>query len=188
MFKCYLFWVDKKIYRPLLSPIFYLYVYFRSFFWYSNNRNFITIAFVLGLFLCCDKHHKHLGEKWFIPSYNLQSVIQEGQNRRSRQDPEAGTEAEATEEGCLLTRSPYLFPTYCSPAWHHPQWSGPSSSIHQKKHSSLAHKTDLWLHLLNWALFFPNDSSLGQVRTALSITLYVVERLCWTRDAHSLQG
>lgn len=51
---------------------------------------------------------RNMGNKVLISSCSSQSFLKRRQGKNSKQDMEAGTEAEATEEHCLLACSPWL--------------------------------------------------------------------------------
>lgn len=85
-------------------------------------------------FYCCDKHcaQKECGGRndlFGLDLHNTKAGIQ-GKNL------ETGTEAQATEERCLLSCSPQLVqsaflnnPTPCAQGWSCPLWGRPSPSI-----------------------------------------------------------
>jgi hypothetical protein len=112
-----------------------------------------------------------------ISAYNVECIMKGNQGRNL----EAGTNAEAIKEYCLLAWSPWLAqpafvyhpgPPY--PGWHDMGrsmvlrgWIPPHQSKkkpnNNKKANRRGYRPVLWRHSLNRDSVFQNDSSLGQV-------------------------
>ena len=131
------------------------------------------IQFRLLSFFAVINHHdqKYLWRKGFLSVYTSrqQYITEESQGRNL----EAGADAEAMEEHCLLACSSWLaqpvFLYHPGPpfeGWHHPPWLGsppPMSIINQENAPQACLKPIGWEHFLNWVSLFSNDCCLCQL-------------------------